>query len=335
LAKGNAMPSFLKQSILKVHKITGKAGHYIANRLRVSALRNDDIIFTLFISGSDDTEYAFKLLTKNFSNISENHKSVFIYIVPSFEVDSTLNFKNKKDTIINKYAIDMRNLDTDRYFFSAEPFKPLEYPGYLMQFYRHCKIIPLSFGLFGFSGLKGPKGDKKELDKNIKFLMKYHKEPFIITKLDLFENKDPIISLLSENTKKAYSWLFVFDRINTNCLNCLRSFSKLVDFKKDKISALTLLPKHLVEDDVKENFFYQMKDREFDNFTYSCETYDSNGSIFVKNKVNYGNDNFDFVVIYNSYNNSEVNKNNYEKQNLSNYDIIMDCLGNICVHNGI
>jgi hypothetical protein len=335
LAKQNEMPSFLKHSILRVHKITGKAGHHIANRLRVSALKKDDTIFTLFITGSDDTDFAFKLLTRNFSNLSDNHKSVFIYIFPSFEVDSALNYKNKKDTIINKYALEMRNLDTDRFFFSSEPSKPLEYPSTITQFYKYCKIIPFSFGMFGFSGLKGPKGDKKELEKNINFLMKYHKEPFILTKYDLFECNDPLLSLANDDSKKSYSWLFVFDRMNLYCFNCFKSFSKLVDFKKDKITAFTLLPKHVNQDDIKERFFDEMKENEFSNFDYSCDTYESNASILVKNKINYGNEHYDFVVIYNSYNNNDVNKITYEKQKVSNYEIVMDCLGNICVNNGM
>lgn len=326
LAKKYELPTFLKQNILKVYKITGKAGHYTANRLRLTALKAADIIFTLLVTGSDDTDFAFKLLTKNFSNLSEKHKTVFIYISPSHELDSTLNFKNKKETIINKYAVDMRNLDTDRFFFSAEPSKPSEYPSVLTQYYKNSKNLMASFAFFGFNGLKGPKGCKKELEKNTQFLLKYHKEPYTVMKYDVYEKND--------NTR-SYNWLFVFDRINTNCFTCFKSFSKLVDFDKDKISGLTLLPKYLTDDDIKSKFFDEMKDRNFKNFDYACDPYESNASVPVKTKVNYGDDHYDFVVIYNSYNNSVINKLNYEKQKLSNYEILNDCHSNICVNNGM
>lgn len=338
LSKGmgfTEMPSFLTKNIKKVHKITGAPGNYTTNRLRVSALKKDDIIFALFVTGSEDTDYCFKLLTKNFSNLSENHKSVFIYIVPNLTSDMTYNFKNKKENIINKYSIEMRNLDVDRFFFSTQPSQPKEYPSEMSQYYKHCCTFPFKFSLFGFSGLKGPKGDKKELDKNLKFLMKYHKQPFIISKCDLYEekNKDSVINLTNEESK-SYSWLFVFDRINVNCFKCYNSFEGLIDFSKDKISALTLLSSHMTEDDIRPKFEKEMKEKDV-KFSYYSENYTSEASAIVKKKVNFESEHYDFVVIYNSYNNSEVNKGNYEKQNASNYQIISECLSNICVTNGI
>lgn len=334
MSKGFTMPVFLKSNIKKIYAITGKAGNYTTNRLRVSALKNDDTIFTMYVTGSEDTDFAFKLLSRNFSNISERHKSVFVYIVPKFENDMTYNYKNKKDIIINKYSMEMRNLDTDRFFFSTESSKPKEYPSNLAQYYKHCAIFPFSYSLFGFSGLKGPKGDKKELDKNLKFLMKYHKQPFIINKLDLFEKKESVLTLSNEEFK-SYSWLFVFDRINPNCFNCFNSFSKLVDFKKDNVSALTLLSPHMNEDDVKPKFTKALEEKGVTKINYISETYESEASAIVKKKVNFESEHYDFVVIYNSYNNSEVNKGNFEKQHNSNYQIISDCLSNICVHNGL
>jgi hypothetical protein len=327
-------PSFLTSNIKKIYAITGKAGYFVPNRLRVSALKNDDVIFTLYVTGSDDTDFCYKLLINNFCNKSEYHKAVFVFIVPKFENDKTLNYKNKKDIIINRYSIDMRNLDTDRFFFSTEPSKPQDYPSNLAQYYKHCAKFPFSFSLFGFCGLKGPKGDKKELENNLKFLMKYHKEPFILCKCDLFENKDSEISISKEEIR-SYSWLFVFDRINNNCFNCFKSFSKLVDFKKDKVSGLTLLQTHMTEDDIKPKFTEELNQRGIKKFNYDCKTYEKESCAIVKNMVNFGNENYDFVVIYNSYNNSEVNKGNYEKQSYSNYQSLMECLSNICVHNGI
>ena len=336
LSKSIAMPSFLKSNIKKIYAITGKAGYFNTNRLRVSALKKEDVIFTLYVTGSDDTDFCFNLLTKNFCNISENHKAVFVFIVPKFENDVTFNYKNKKDVIINKYSIEMRNLDTDRFFFSTEPSKPQDYPSNLAQFYKHCAIFPFSFSLFGFSGLKGPKGDKKELEKNIRFLMKYHKEPFILNKCDLFEAKDSETGLTKSIEEiRSYSWLFVFDRINLNCFNCFKSFSNLVDFKKDKLSALTLLPTHVAGDDIKPKLTKELIERGMTKFNYACETYKSEANVQIKKMVNFGDENYDFLVIYNSYNNSEVNKANFDIQNSSNYQTIMDCFSNICVKNGL
>lgn len=335
LAKEFEIPGFLKNNILKIYKITGKSGHYATNRLRVSALRKDNIIFALYVTGSEDTDYCFKLLTKNFSNISENHKSVFVYIVPNLASDSSFNYKNKKDIIINKYTVGMRNLDVDRFFFSTEPAKPKEFVSDLAQYYKHCSLFPFSYSLFGFSGLKGPKGDKKELDRNLKFLMKYHKQPFIINKCDLFEKSSNNSILEIDNGIKNYSWLFIFDRINNNAFNCFKTFSNLVDWKKDKISALTLLNSSSMQDDIKEKFEKNCNENGLFEFSYTSEIYQSEASAIVKKKVNFGQEHYDFVVIYNSYNNNEVNRINYEKQNSSNYQIIMECMSNICVHNGI
>jgi len=89
------------------------------------------------------------------------------------------------------------------------------------------------------------------------------------------------------------------------------------------------------EDDIKPLFTKELKDRGITKFNYFSETYDSEASAIVKKKVNFDSDNYDFVVIYNSYNNGEVNRGNFEKQNAANYQIITECLSNICVHNGM
>ena len=78
----------------------------------------------------------------------------------------------------------------------------------------------------------------------------------------------------------------------------------------------------------------ELNDRGIKQFSYITDTYVSESSAIVKRKVNFESEHYDFIVIYNSYNNSEVNRANYEKQNASNYDIITNCLSNVCVHNG-
>jgi hypothetical protein len=335
IAKGFIMPTFLKTNIKRIYALTGKtSSNFSMNRLRLSALKSDNIIFVLYVTGSEDTEYSYKLLTKNFSNISDNHKSVFIYIVPNNHDDSTYNYKNKKDVILNKYLIDMRNLDTDRFFFAPEISRPKEYPNNLSQYYKFCCQIPFSYSLFGFYGLRGPKGDLNELEKNIKFLMKYHKQPFIINKLNLFENKNNI-EILSEEKIKSYSWFFVFDTINSNCFRCFTSFSHLIDFSKDRVSGMTLLPPHVLEDNIKPLFTQELNSRGIKKFTYTEEVYESDASAIVKKKINFGSEHYDFVVIYNSINNSDINKVNFKKQDGSNFQIIRECLSNICVNNGM
>jgi hypothetical protein len=335
ITKGYVMPTFLKANIKRIYALTGRtSSNFSMNRLRMSALKSDNIIFTLYVTGSEDTDYSYKLLTKNFSNVSDNHKSVFIYIVPNNQDDQTYNYKNKKETIMNKYLVEMRNLDFDRFFFSPEISRPKEYPNNLSQYYKFCCQIPFSFSLFGFKGLRGPKGDLCELEKNIRFLMKYHKQPFILNKIDLFEKKQTI-EIVTEEKIKSYSWLFVFDTINSNCFKCFTSFSHLIDFKKDIINAITLLPPHVLEDNIKPLFTKELNNRGIEKFIYTQELYESEASAIVKKKINFESEHYDFVVIYNSINNGDMNKVNFKKQNESNFQIIRECLTNICVTNGI
>lgn len=327
------IPSFFKYNIKKIYSITGRTGFYIANRLRLSSLKKDDTVFTLFITGSEDTYYSFKMI-KNFCGESEDRKSIFVYVVPKTETEITYNYKNRKDVIIEKYTGDMRNLDSERFFFNTDSSNPNEYTCDLVQYYKFISKYIVSFSLFGYSGLKGPKGDKQELERNLKFLMRYHKEPFILIKNDLYPEEKSVMTISNVEQKKI-SWLFVFDKINYNCFNCYNSFAKLVNFKDDKISVLTLLSPGITEDDIKPKITKELNQKGVTNFSYSCQDYTNEAGMIVKKKVNFGDDNYDFIVIYNSYNNSEVTRGSYEKQSSANYQILSECLGNICVHNGL
>lgn len=337
VAKRTFMPGFLKQNIKKIHQLSGKfSGSISLNRFRPSALKLGNTVFTLFVTGSEDTDFAFRLLTKNFSNLSENHKSVFIYLLPNVDEDLLYNYRNKRDILVSKYLIEMRNLDVDRFFFAQEISNPKEYPNNISHYYKFCCQFPFSFSFFGYKGLRGPRGDNLELKKNLKFLMRYHKEPFVLNKLNLFVNHQNIIQNSDEEEKfRSYSWLFVFDLINKDCFKCFKTFSKLIDFKKDKVNASALIPSIVEQDFVEPMFKKEMDSRGITKFVYTQDEYISEASAIVKRKVNFESEHYDFVVIYNSINNSSVNKINYEKQHVSNYEIITECLSNICVHNGL
>lgn len=319
------MPDFLQKNIRIIAAKTEVGPSYI-NKIKPSSFNKNDTIFNLMFTGSSDSEYGYDFVTKRISNFSDTFKFIFSFISPSIDEDRSSNYRNKKDTILSSISNNMRNLDIDRFFFTSEEknYKTAIHP--VQQIDGISEKYGVSYMICGFNGLKGPKGDNKELDKAISILFRKSRIPFIVMKESVFLNPDTAMD--------GFKWLFVFDKVNHKCFNTFKKYSPLIDFARDTVCALTLLPPSNPNDDIEELFMKEIQNKGCNKYQYDAQKYDNEQHVIVKNKVNFGNTVFNFVVIYNNITTGDYNQLMIEKQVLSNISIIQNTSSNICVMNG-
>lgn len=320
-----SMPTFLKNNIKSIATIMAGNPSFL-NKIKMSSFSKNDTIFNLMINGSNDSDYVYDLAVKRFSNLSNSPKFIFSYISPNNEEDKTNNYRNKKDIVINEIANKMKNLDVDRFFFFNEEknYKNGIHP--IQQIESLSEKHNVAYMICGFNALKGAKGDNKELDKALSLMLKRSKVPFIIMKESVFLNPDSTID--------GFKWLFIFDKVNPKCFNTFKKFSPLIDFTRDTVCALTLLPANNPQDDIETLFMKEVQNRGCNKFQYEHQKYDGETHVLIKNKVHFGNIVYNFVVIYNNTTPGDLNQLLIEKLVVSNTAVINNVSSNICLLNG-
>ncbi len=326
LSKSYVLPSFLKRTFKTIASRLNAQSDSL-NKPTSNSFSKKDIIFIINVSGSQDSKYSYDFTTKKLSYMNENHKFIFSFILPTPEEDKTNNYRNRKDIIINEYLNNMRNLDIDKFYFLSEERNTKNYSHPIHQVENVCSKFKVQYLICGFTSLKGPKGDNKLLEKGLTIMLKNYKTSFIIIKESLFQNP--------ESSLEGFNWLFIFDKININCFNAFKNFSQLVDFSKDKITGLTMLPHTSLSDDIEPLFMKEFANKPNAKYQYEMQRYQSEPFIFVNNKVNFGETRYDFVVLYNNNLVNDYNKTIIERQFLTNISIILGSSSNLCVMNGI
>lgn len=274
-----------------------------------------ETLFCISVDGSEHSENAFDIITKEFlSNII--HSKILIMHIYSSQLDSNYNHRNKKDTVIEKYETAAIALGNNAHCIWEDRAKNIHA---LDQVNRTAFNHKADFLVVGYFGIKGPKSENKELTKGIDYLLASSRVPVILI-------KDPSLREIKKN--KGYNWLFVFDRAYVDCFNIIKTFLKLVDVKLDKVSGLTLLPPYVNYDDVKNKFLSVMEEAKIVDYDYSTEEYKKQASLAVNEKVNFGEVLYNFVVIFNK---PEKHKVEAEKSDIPN--IVLKSNANICFLN--
>lgn len=250
-------------------------------------------IFSLCIDGSEDCEFTFHVLTKEFL---KNEKILMTYVYDP-QMEEYLNYRNQKETIINKYeTLSSTQLNSKYYLFENLVKNNNEKP--IELFLENSQKHNSEFVFFGYKGLRGPRGDNKLLTHNIEYLVNKSTLPTILIKEK---------TLRSETRIKGYKWLFVFDRFSSDCYKTLETFIPLIDPQKDIVELLTMLPSLSFVDDYKRKYINDLSNSGLitDNIIYNCEVYEKSFSKFVIEKVNFSERPFyNFVVFYNNSANS-------------------------------
>ena len=98
---------------------------------------------------------------------------------------------------------------------------------------------------------------------------------------------------------------------------------------------LTILPSVIKKDDVELNFLKDMKTNKIKNYSYELVTDSKEPYKLVIDLVNYGEVNFNFVVIYNKIKPFLNSTTKSDKHLLPNINIINHCKSNICIYSGL
>jgi hypothetical protein len=272
-------------------------GETVINNCFFEEPKENQKLISLVIDGSDNSEFAYTVLTKEF--LREN-KLLLTYVYDP-EQEEYLNFRNRKETIINKYSTFLSTQQKpENYKFDVLNKEKKE--NVLELIFDNSKKLKAEYLFLGYNGMKGPRGDNKVLAKNIEILVTKCQFPTVIIK----EQK-----LRLENRSKRYKWLFVFDRLSTDCYKILEKFSNLLKPEIDQVELLTLLPNFIYVDDYKRKYLTDLESLNIpnENILYGCETYDKSYSDCVIEKVNFAEKPFyDFVVFYNNSTSSPEKK---------------------------
>jgi hypothetical protein len=273
----------------------------------------NEMMFVLSVDGSDHSEYAFDLIVKEFL---QGNKLFLLYVFNEKQ-DYLYNYKNKKDIVIDHYnTLLINHLKQERsHFLSEERNNTSMHP--LEQVNKMCYKLKADFLFCGFSGIKGPRCENKELSKGVDYLLCNSRSPTVIIKESKLRGTS------------GYKWLFVFDRAYTNCYSTLNYFMSLIDSSKDEVYGLTLLPAYFSYDDVKKDFQEKFQKMAQDRVFYDCQEYLKTASSVVNEKINYGEIQYDFVILYNS---PEKHKSDGANSDIVNIIIKANC--NVCFING-
>lgn len=320
------MPNFLIKNVKTFSKTNLSSTSVSFNKIKNSNFAKTDIVFCHSVDGSFHSDLGFEILVKKFGNLSYDVKALLVYVTPTAAEDKTNNYRNKKEIILHNYSVNMRNLDLEKYFFLHEEKNP-KFKHFIEQVDKIAEKYTASFLLTGFAGLKGPKGDNKELNKGLEYLLRNCKMPMIIL-------KESIVNKPENSNMTGNNWLFVFDKINGKCYNIVNKFFGLIDPEKDTVYGLSLMHHKDSLDDLENIFNNDMKQKKVKRFFYENQKYESDSYVIVTNKVNFGIIRYDFVVIYNNYGNRDFSVSPNEKQILSNISVISGCSSNICILNG-
>lgn len=278
----------------------------------------------LAVDGSEHSDYAFHLVVKEF--LDHFDKLILLYVYDS-TLNEIVNYRNRRDTIIDKYTTLLTTslistqytfLDIDKNCDKFSNLHPLE----IVNRMGHKNSADFLF--CGYNGMKGPRGDNKELSKGIDSLLNYGRNPTVIIK----ENN---LRICKDRKEKGYRWLFVFDRSSSECYKILQAFLPLINNELDKIHGLTLLPNFVNFDDIKKNFYNQtaLYGIRPDFISYEVEQYQKQPANIVTDKINFDEtERFDFVVFYNNPDRYKTDKS-YDVAN-----IILKSSCNICFLNG-
>jgi hypothetical protein len=271
-------------------------------------------VFCISVDGSKHSESAFNLISGDFLGLKSTMLVIHIY---NEKKNEEFNHKNKKDTIIETYGLKMVNYPSSKFMIEnriENTVHPLE------QVHNYGLLFQANYLVSGYFGIKGPKGEYKELSKGINYLLGNGRIKTMII-------KDTVPR--SQKLTKGYKWLIFMDKKYTGPSKCFLAFSELIDPERDFVYGLTLKESLQSDvDDVQDEFIEEIKKRGIKNFAYEFASYDKVPSKIVEQKVNFEESGFDFLVMYN-------NRDKYlkEGENSDIVNIITNCLCSICIYN--
>ncbi len=306
-----------------------------------------DIIITYYVDGNFTDAY-FKIFKEKFYKKNNSLKIIFSYIYTSYEEESDLHSKLKRDNIIfliNDNFKDFREIDKKRILFypqlnyidsniynnSEDSIDNSEV--FIQQFTNFSNKYNPNFSIINYDGLKGYRGTEENLDIYLDFILKEILNPVIILKKPLIQEED--ILKLDKISNKKINWLFVFNLEHINSYSILDTCVPLIDSSTDFITGFSLIPTFVSKDDIEMNFKNKMRQMKINEYNYmSMETMKEPYEV-INELVNNGDIEYDFVVLFNKKKFSSQKYVNYEDEYFSNFNVLKFCKSNVIVICGI
>ena len=253
----------------------------------------EETILCLAIDGSTNSKEAFEILVTEFLNRLKNSVLICPHIYDETR-DAQFNWRYQKSNVIEYFKTKLLSslADYQGYLIiqDRDPNKCHE----IEQAYKIAELNECKYFFCAFEGLREQKLKSSRIDIGIDYLLKESKIPVFIMK----DNKKRGVH------NKGYKWLLVMDRSLSDSLRVLDLFLPVIDFEKDKIKGLALLPSYLTKDDVKDSFYKKMEEIGFvenENFTYMCQQYVKDQSEWLADYINHNDEEFfDFVIFLNN-----------------------------------
>jgi len=292
------------ESVKKVNKAIGNS--------RIFGKQEDEVLFCISIDGSDDSEYAFQTIVDDY--FVSNVKLLCVYIFNSKQ-DSHFNYKNRKTTIVDKYSMKMKSFLTKCHFIVEDRVNNNHF---LEQTLMLAENYLANFFVMGYDGLKGPRGDLKELNIGLSYLLTSSKSPTIIIKEQTIREK---------KKDKALRFLIILDKFYSNSYRVFNWFLPMINCETDTVDFLEVYPELGSKDerDWKEMMESIAEKNGLASFSYDKVAYGKTGfGKYVIQLVNFGKTPYDYVIFYNI-----PSKHKLDIENSESMDIVISCKSNI------
>lgn len=284
-----------------------------------------EIIFTISADGSEHSQNCIELVAKEFLpliNTKENlnfgilGKMLVVYVYFSSK-DKEFNYSNAKEHVINKFAELLGYHKTYACFYAEDRWSKKHA---VQQVCNHSTFNKSNYLFVGYFGIKGPKGENKELSKGVDFL--------------LGNSTNPVVILKEKTTRefqksKGFTWLIILEKHNVNRIKTLDAFSNLIDKERDTVFGIGFFELSIPTiDSVKNEFTNHCQLFGFKNYLYEPMSFKNNISDIISEKVNFSGEIFNFVCFYNHMHKHLTNPDSNDYTNL-----VRKCSSNVAFIN--
>ena len=284
-------------------------------------ISKDETILCLAIDGSTNSREAFEILASEFLNRLKNSVLICPHIYDESR-DAQFNWRYQKSNVIEYYKNKLLSELADYQGYLIIQDRDTTKSHEIEQAYKIAELNECKYFFCAFEGLREQKLKGSRIDIGIDYLLKESRIPVFIMK----DNKK------RGEHNKGYKWLLVMDRSLSSPVKVLDLFLPVIDFEKDTIKGLTLLPSYITKDDVKDSFYKKMEEINFvedKQFTYLCQPYVNNQSKWLADYINHNEDEFfDFVIFLNNPQKSRSQGNDSET-----FKFVKTICANLCFCN--
>ena len=254
----------------------------------------------LAINGSLNNINSYDITVNEILPYIKNRELICCHVYNTFE-DQEFNWRFQKNIVVDKYLFYLqRKCIYPNKFYTQDK----RYYHNVQQLNKVATDTNSLYFIIDFNAIKEQNLNPKNLKTGLDFLFS------ISNKIPTLLIKEETLRKDKEN-KKGYTWLFILDKENIDCIKVLEFFMPLINKKKDTVYAYILIPSYYRSDKVSPNYIKLMEKngmKKNRNFFYTVEFYSENYFKTIKEYVNNNDDiYFDNVLFYN--NPAKYNKN--------------------------